>query len=93
MHIIFFNFAKSPSVHSQDVKMQNLQTSLFKSVGMSDLIGMINKLVDQKLPLPLGSELLQEATDAFALMTNANTELNEMRRELIKPDLQNDYKY
>ena len=64
MHRMFFNFAKSASVHSQDVKMQNLQTSLFKHKGMSDLI---NKLVDQKVSLPLGSELLQEVTDAFAL--------------------------
>ena len=30
-------------------------------------------LVEQIVPLPVGSELLQEATDAFALLANANT--------------------
>jgi len=29
---------------------------------------MINKLVEQIVPLPVGSELLQEATDVFALL-------------------------
>ena len=54
---------------------------------------MINKLVEQIPTFPVGNELLQEATDAFALFVNANTELNHRRRELIKPDLHNDYKH
>ena len=54
---------------------------------------MINKLVEQISTFPVGNELLQEATDAFALFVNANTELNHRRRELIKPDLHNDYKH
>ena len=29
-------------------------------------------VVEQILPLPVGSELLQEATDAFSLLANAN---------------------
>ena len=52
---------------------------------------MINTLAGQIVPLPVGSELLQEATDAFALLANANTELNQRRGELIKLDLRNDY--
>jgi len=42
---------------------------------------MINKLVEQTIPLPVRSELLQEATDAFALLANANTELNQRHGE------------
>ena len=81
----------SPSVRSQDVRMQKVQTSLFK--GMCALTGMINKLVEQIPTFPAGNELLQEATDAFALFANANTELNHRRRGFIKPDLHNDYKH
>ena len=78
-------------VRSQDVRLQKVQTSLFK--GMCALTVMINKLVDQIPSFPAGNELLQEATDAFALIANANTELNHRRREFIKPDLHNDYKH
>ena len=80
----------SPSVRSHDVKMQKVQTSLFK--GMCALTSMTNKLLDQISSFPVGNELLQEATDAFAFIANANIELNHRRRELIKPDLHNDYK-
>ena len=71
--------------------MQKVQTSLFK--GMCALTSMINKLVDQIPLLPVGNDMLQEATDAFAMFANANTEFNHRRRELIKPDLHNDYKH
>ena len=40
---------------------------------------MIDKLVEQVVPLPVGNELLQEAKDAFSLLANANTELNQRR--------------
>ena len=63
----------SPSVRSHDVKMQKVQTSLFK--GMCALISMTNKLLDQISSFPVGNELLQEATDAFAFIANANIEL------------------
>ena len=52
--------------------MQKVKTSSFK--GMCALTGMINKLVEQILTFPVGNELLQEATDAFALFANANTD-------------------
>jgi len=60
---------------------------------MCALTCMINKLLEQIPTFPVGNELLQEATDAFALFVNANTELNHRRRELIKPDLHHDYKH
>ena len=52
---------------------------------------MINTLVEQIVPLPVGSELLQEVRDAFALLANANTEPNQRRGELIKLGLHNAY--
>lgn len=81
----------SPSVRSQDVRMQKVQSSLFK--GMCNLTGTINKIVEQRPTFPVRNDLLQEATDAFALFANANTELNHRCRELIKPDLHHDYKH
>ena len=74
----------SPSVRLQDVKVQKVQTSLFK--GICALTCMINTLIKQIVSLPVGSELLQEATDTFALLANANTELNQRCGELIKLD-------
>ena len=81
----------SPSVRSQDIRMQKVQISLFK--GMCALTSMINKLVDQIPLFPVGNDMLPDATDAFAMFANANTELNHRCRELIKPDLHNDYKH
>ena len=76
---------------SQDVRMQKVQTSLFKVMCASTSI--INKLVNQIPLLPVGNDMLQEATDTFAMFGNTNTELNHRHRELIKPDLHNGYKH
>ena len=81
----------TPPVRSKDVRLQKVQTSLFK--GMCALTVMIINLVAQIPSFPAGNELLQEATDAFALIANTNTELNYRCREFIKPDLHNDYKH
>ena len=37
--------------------------------------------------------LAQEAIDSLSLLAHANTELNNRRKELIKPDLHTDYKH
>ena len=52
---------------------------------------MINMLVEQIVPLAVGSELLQEATEDFALLANDNTELNQSHGEVTKLDLHSDY--
>ena len=65
----------SPAIHLQEVKVQKVQTSLFK--GICALTCIINMLVEHIVPLSVGSELFQEATDAFALLANANTEFNQ----------------
>ena len=41
----------------------------------------------------LGNDLLQQSTDALALFANAKSELNQRRRELIKPYLYDEYKH
>ena len=40
-----------------------------------------------------GKVLAQEAIDSLSLLAHANTELNNRRKELIKPDLHSDYKH
>ena len=40
-----------------------------------------------------GKVLAQEAIDSLSLLAHANTELNNRRKELIKPDLHTDYKH
>ena len=50
--------------------------------GICALTCMINKLVEQIEQLPVGSELLQEAIDSFALLVNADTGFNQRHGEL-----------
>lgn len=81
----------TPSVRSQDVKLQKVQTAIFK--GMCALTGTIDSLLGHLKTFPAGNEILQKSTDALALFANANSELNHRRRELIKPDLHDEYKH
>ena len=81
----------TPAVRSQDVRLQKMQTSIFK--GICALTTMIDKCLDHIPSLPKGNDHLQLSTDALALSANANSELNQRRGELIKPDLHNEYKH
>ena len=81
----------TPAVRSQDVRLQKVQTSIFK--GICALTTMIDKCLDHIPPLQNENDLLQLATDALALFANANSELNQRLRELVKPDLHDEYKH
>ena len=48
---------------------------------------MVDKCLDHIPLIPNEKDLLKSATDALALFANANSELPQRRRELIKPDL------
>ena len=54
---------------------------------------MVDKCLDHIPLIPNGNDLLKSATDALALFANANSELPQRRRELIKPDLHDEYKH
>ena len=60
---------------------------------MCALTMMVDKCIDHIPLIPNGKDLLKSATDALALFANANSELNQRRRELIKPDLHDEYKH
>ena len=53
----------------------------------------IIKCLGNMTSIPSGSETLQETTVAFALIANAHLELNQRRRDMMKPDLHSDYKH
>ena len=54
---------------------------------------MVDICLDHIPLIPNGNDLLKSARDALALFANANSELNQRRRELIKPDLHDEYKH
>ena len=81
----------TPAVRSQDVRPQKVQISIFK--GMCALTMMVDKCLDHIPLIPNGKDLLKSATDALALCANANSELIQRRRELIKPHLHDEYKH
>ena len=58
---------------------------------MCALTMMVDKCLDHIPLIPNGNDLLKLATDALALFPNANSELNRCQRELIKPDLRDEY--
>ena len=72
----------TPAVRSQDVRLQKVQTSIFK--GMCALTMMVHKCLDHIPLIPNGNDPLKSATDALALFANANSELNQRRREFNK---------
>ena len=81
----------TPAGCLQDVRLQKVQTSIFK--GMCALTTMIDKCLDHIPLLPNRNNLLQLSTDALALFANPNSELNQCQRELIKPDVHHEYKH
>ena len=80
----------SSTIRSQDLKFQKVQTSIVK--GMTALARVTDAILKRVNEINGGKVLAQEAIDSFSL-AHANTELNNRRKELIKPDLQTDYKH
>ena len=81
----------SPSVRSQDLRFQKVQTSIVK--GMTALARVVDAILKNVNEINGGKPLAQEATESLSLFTHANAELNTRRKELIKPDLPSDYKH
>lgn len=81
----------SSTIRSQDLKFQKVQTSIFK--GMTALARVTDAILKRVNEINGGKVLAQEAIDSLSLLAHANTELNNRRKELIKPDLHTDYKH
>ena len=83
------------NTRSRDLKMQKLETSLLKS--MIPIVKMSDKLVELKSNSKCASEsdvseFLQLSLDSLAYMGHSINEVNTKRRELIKPDLNDQFK-
>ena len=83
------------NTRSRDLKMQKLETSLLKS--MIPIVKMSDKLLELKFNSKSASEsdvseFLQLSLDSLALMGHSINEVNIKRRELIKPDLKDQFK-
>ena len=83
------------NTRSRDLKMQKLETSLLKS--MIPIVNMSDKLLELKSNSKSASEsdvceFLQLSLDSLALMGHSINEVNIKRRELIKPDLNDQFK-
>ena len=79
------------TIGSQDLKFQKVQTSVVK--GMTALARVTDAILKRVNEINGGKVLAQEAIDSLSLLAHANTELNNRRKELIKPDLHTDYKH
>ena len=80
----------SSNVRSMDIRMQKVQTSLVK--GLTGVVRVTDKILTGLKDIPNGKDLIQLLSDSIVLLADANNELNLRRKELIKPDLNNDYK-
>ncbi|CAB4043109.1 Hypothetical predicted protein, partial [Paramuricea clavata] len=80
-----------PNTRSQDLRFQKVQTALIK--GMAAIVRATDTALAHVTTLPAGKEIVESMTDAIALCAHANSELNIRRKELIKPDLHEDYKH
>ena len=76
-----------PHTRSQDIRMQKVQNSLLK--GLMPLTQLTNTLL--QLPDSVSTEsresIVKQALDSLTLIAQANGELNQRRREMIKPNL------
>lgn len=81
----------SANVRSQDLCMQKVQTSLIK--GITGVVLATNNVLGCLDSIPEGRDLIQSLSDSIAMLANANKEINMRRKEMIKPDLHDDYKH
>ena len=81
----------SANVRSQHLRMQKVQTSLIK--GITGVVLATNKVLGCLDSIPEGRDLIQSLSDSIAMLANANKEINMRRKEMIKPDLHDDYKH
>lgn len=75
------------TTRSRDIRMQKVQASNVKGLGaLAKLASSLLSAKSTKSPVS-ASESLKLCLDAFAFFANGNQELNNRRKEMIKPDL------
>ena len=82
------------TARSMDLKFQKVQKSLIK--GMTVIISVVNKLIPVSEADDTSNdqeETINKLMDCILLFANANQELNFWRRELLRPQLNANYRY
>lgn len=77
------------ATRTRDIKLQKVQMIIVKA--MSAITTLVNDCMISKAGLEK-QNILAKATDALALLGSANIDFNLFRRELIKPELNSEYK-
>ena len=78
------------SARSTDLKFQKVQKSLVK--GIIIIVTEVNKLMGNSGPQNV-DDTVGSLMDGVLLLANANQELNYRRRELIRPQLNANYRH
>ncbi|MES9884347.1 MAG: hypothetical protein ABW185_26165 [Sedimenticola sp.] len=81
----------SPGARTNDRKLQTIESSVIKSATI--LAKMVNKVATiekESADTDLGF-VIDEGNDALALLGHANRQINMTRRDLLKPEMKNEY--
>ena len=78
------------SARSTDLKFPKVQKTLVK--GIVIIVTEVNKLMGNSGPQNV-DDTVSSLKDGVLLLTNANQELNYRRRELMRPQLNANYRY
>jgi plastocyanin len=81
----------SPNTRSADLVSQRVQTKLAKA--MTALAKGMDELKEASKMVPSLGSMFGNLTDAFTLMASVNRDINNKRRDTIKPDLAPAYKH
>ena len=91
---IFASIPQQAKGHDHDVKLQRQQTMLVKAA--VPIMQLINKLMQIKVDQQMSEELLvslkESASEAFAILSHADSKMLQMRRDDIVPHLAKEFK-
>ena len=80
---------------SANIRSQNLRIQKSKPLikGITSVVLATNKVLGCFDSIPERRDLIQRLSVSIAMLANANKEINMCRKEMIKPDLHDDYRH
>lgn len=83
--------AVSPAARTMDKKLQNIETSVIKAATM--LVKVVNNMAILENDCPKYGEMIDNCNDVLALMGHSNRQINLTRRDLLRPELKEEYNH